>query len=136
MALPSGLPEIVADDEPLVRFLTSDGQFNSQMVKAHGFMPGPIDAKTSVFRQEPVPLDALWQTADREMRSDRRARAAAVLAAAHVRQATLDVESEEPPPRHANIAGWPDVIQDPDATRAKRKELALLLAQASTLIRR
>ncbi len=47
----SGLPEHVANIEPLSRFLTSDSQFNNVMPKASAFMPGPVDAKTSVFRQ-------------------------------------------------------------------------------------
>lgn len=135
MVLPSGLPDHVADEEPLVRFLTSDGQFNKQMAKPPSFMPGPADAKTSVFRQPAEPVDALWETAAREI-PGRHVRAAAVLTAAAVRQATLKVEAEEPPPRHANIAGWPEIANDTDATRAKRKELALQLVQASTLVRR
>ena len=133
--LASGLPETVTDEEPLVRFLTSDGQFNKQMAKAPAFMPGPTDAATSVFRQPSDPVDAMWETAAREM-PDRPARAAAVLSAGAVRLATLEVKADEPPPRHANIAGWPTVANDPEATRAKRKELALQLAQAAMLIRR
>lgn len=134
--LPSGLPEQVADTEPLSRFLTSDSQFNRVMPKASAFMPGPADAKTSVFRQAPDPLSALWDTADREIGLERRVRAAAVLTAADIRQAGLDVESHEPPPRHANIADWPSDARDPEKMRAQRKELALLLAQAAKLVQR
>jgi hypothetical protein len=134
--LPSGLPEHVADTEPLARFLTSDSQFNSAMAKASAFMPGPADAKTSVFREAPESLPALWATADRELGTDRRVRAAASLTDAHVRRAKLDVEAHEPPPRHANIVGWPNAANDPETTKARRKEFALLLAQAATLVRR
>ena len=134
--LASGLPEYVADSEPLSRFLTSDGQFNSAMPRPSAFMPGPSDAKTSVFRQGPDPREALWETADHEMRTLRRVRAAALVTAGAVRQAKLDVEAHEPPPRHANIVGWPSDASDPEKMRAQRKELALLLAQAATLVRR
>lgn len=134
--LPSGLPERVADTEPLARFLTSDSQFNRVMPKASAFMPGHADAKTSVFRQAPDPLSALWDAADRELGLERRVRAAAVLTAADIRQAKLDVESHEPPSRHANIAGWPSDARDPEEMRAQRKELALLLAQAAKLVHR
>lgn len=134
--LPSGLPENVADTEPLSRFLTSDSQFNSAMPKASAFMPGPADAKTSVFRLAPNHLPALWEIADREVGTDRRVRAVAVLTAAAVRQTKLDVEAHEPPPRHANVTGWPSAANDPEQTRAQRKEFALLLAQAAQLIRR
>jgi hypothetical protein len=134
--LASGLPEHVADGEPLARFLTSDSQFNRQMAKPSGFMPGPLDGNTSVFRQASEPVNELWDTADREIGLDRQAKAVAVLTAAQVRQATLEVAASEPPLRHADITRWPLVANDSDATRAQRKELALLLAQASALIRR
>jgi hypothetical protein len=134
--LPSGLPEYIADTEPLARFLTSDSQFNSAMAKASAFMPGPADAKTSVFRQTAEPQPVLWELGDREIGTDRRVRAAAMLTAADIRQATLDVEAHEPPPRHANIVGWPNAVDDPETTRARRKEFALLLARAASLVRR
>ena len=134
--LPSGLPEYVADSEPLSRFLTSDSHFNSAMAKPAAFMPGPSDAKTSVFRQGMSSVGALWETADREIGVVRRVRAAAVLTAGAVRQAQLDVEAHEPPHKHANIIGWPDVADDPELTRARRKEHALLLVQVAALLRR
>lgn len=134
--LPSGLPEHVADPEPLSRFLTSDSQFNNLMPKASAFMPGPTDAKTSVFRQAAEPLADLWGTADREIGATRRVRAAALLTAADVRTARLDVEAHEPPLRHANIVGWPSVVNDAVHTKAQRKEFALLLARAANLVRR
>ena len=133
--LASGLPEHVADEELLVRFLTSDSQFNSQMAKPAGFMPGPLDGNTSVFRHAAEPVQLLWDTADREL-AERRAKAAALLTAVDVRRARLEVTASEPPPRHADITQWPEIANDPDVTRAKRKEFALLLAQAARLCRR
>jgi hypothetical protein len=108
------------------------------MAKASAFMPGPTDDKTSVFRQSDGALPGLWAMADQAIGTARRVRAVAVIAAADVRRATLDVEAQEPPPRHANIFGWPGSgsAGDMDLMRAQRKELALLLAQASRLVRR
>lgn len=134
--LPSGLPDYVADPEPLSRFLTSDSQFTSVMPRPSAFMPGPRDSKTSVFRQGPAPQEALWETGDREIGTDRRVRAAALVTASAVRQAKLDVESHEPPPRHANIIGWPIAANDAESARAQCKEFALLLSQSATLVRR
>ena len=134
--LPSGLPERLADDEPLARFLTSDSHFNSTMPKPAAFLPGPIDSKTSVFRQNPDPRQALWETADLQIGPERRARAAAMLSASAVRQCQLDVEAYEPPPRHANIIGWPNIANDVELTRAQRKGFALRLAQVAELVRR
>lgn len=67
MILPSGLPEHVADDEDLARFLTSSGHYK--------------------------------------------------------------VRAGEPPPRHADIVGWPWSKEDPDFGKAQQKELAALIAQ-------
>lgn len=134
--LPSGLPEQVDQAEWLARFLTSDSQFSSSAARPSAFLPGPADEKTSVYRQPQEPLPALWETADRELGAGRRARAAAMLTAAHVRQAKLEVEAHEPPPRHANIFGWPSAGNDRATTKARCKEFALLLAQAATLVRR
>ena len=134
--LPSGLPEHVADTEPLSRFLTSDSQFSSVMAKPAAFMPGPSDAKTSVFRQGRNPAQALWETADREIGGGRRVRAVAIVTAGAVRQAQLDVEVHEPPPRHANIIGWPTAANDPELTRAQRREHALCLVETAELVRR
>ena len=134
--LPSGLPKFVGDDEPLARFLTSEGQFNRDFAKAPAFMPGPADSKTSVFRHYSDDLDTLWAVADAELGASRRVRAAAFVTAAQVRKALLDVEAEEPPPRHANIFGWPAVGDDPDHFKALCKAFALSLAQVATLHRR
>ena len=134
--LASGLPEHVADEEPLARFLTSDSQFNQRMAKPAAFMPGPMDGNTSVFRQSPELVQALWDTADRELGNVRHVRAAALLTAADVRQAGLEVIASEPPPRHADITRWPEVANDAEATKAQCKELALVLVQVATLCRR
>jgi hypothetical protein len=131
--LASGLPEHIADEELLARFLTSDSQFNREMAKPAAFTPRPMDGNTSVFRQSPDPLQALWDTADRELGTVRRVRAAALLTAADVRRARLEVIASEPPSCHADITRWPEVANDTEATKAQRKELALLLVQAATL---
>ena len=72
MILPSGLPEKVADDEPLARFLTSSGQFNQSGVKPSAFLPNPKDGKTSVFRHEAEPQAALMAIANEHIGSNRR----------------------------------------------------------------
>jgi hypothetical protein len=61
--LVSGLPDIVADDEDLARFLTSSSQFNARMVKPAAFLPAR-DGEASVFRHGADPRDALWAIAD------------------------------------------------------------------------
>lgn len=133
--LSSGLHEVVADGEPLARFLTSSSLFNAAVVKPAAYMPGPKDGKTSVFRHGVEPRDALLQIAKDVVPGDRSLHGVAVCTARHVREAELDVVAHEPPPRHANITGWPVVASDPDQTKARQKELALLIAQHAVLVR-
>jgi hypothetical protein len=128
--LPSGLPEIVADDETLARFLTSSSHFNVTTVKATAFLPNPkAGMTTSVFRHD---AGNLIQIA-RDRRPDVSIHGAAVCKAAAVRAAKLEVVAEEPPPLHANIVGWP-VEADPVLQKAAQREKALVITSKCKLV--
>ena len=130
--LSSGLPEIVADDEDVARILVQPSQFGAAGVKPSAFVPGNKDRETSVFRHGREPLNSLMEIG-RDV-ADRRsltAYGAAVLKARSARGTALDVVASEPPARHAAIRGWPWDGPDPDLDKARRKELALLLANAA-----
>ncbi len=131
--LPSGLPDAVADEEDLARFLTSSSQFNTTMVKPSAFLP-PGDGKTSISRHGAEPRTALWLLAEHAV-GIRTLHGAAIVKARHVRTVPLEVEPDEPPPRHANIVGWHSSEIDPDLARAERKEQALRIAQHAQLLR-
>ena len=135
MVLQSGLSEVVADEEPLARFLTSSSLFNAAMVKPAAYMPSPKDGNTSVFRHGDNPREALFQLALQHVGAERSLHGVALCSARQVRDAELEVVAQEPPPRHANITGWPSVGNDPAQTKAQQKERALLVAQHATLIR-
>lgn len=132
VALPSGLPEAVADDEDLARVLRSSSHYSSNCVKASAFIPAK-DAMTSVIRHGAAPVDALWQVAEAVIGSPV-THGAAICKAAVIRAERLDVVADEPPPRHANITGWP-VNADPELQKAQQKEIALAIASRSVLIR-
>lgn len=129
MILPSGLPEEVADDEPLARFLTSSGQFNQSGVKPSAFLPNPKDGKTSVFRHGAEPQAALMAIANEHIGSNRRVHGAGIFRTRDVRAVQLNVQSQEPPPRHADITNWP-----PRMEKARQKEIAIRLAQRAKLV--
>jgi len=133
--LPSGLPEAVGDEEPLARFLTSSSLHSGSVVKPAAFMPSPKDGNTSVFRHAAEPTDALVAIARAHVVRERTLYGVAMCSTEQVRLAGLTVAAQEPPPRHANIGGWPVVQDDPDQTKAQRKERALLIAQSATLVR-
>jgi hypothetical protein len=134
--LSSGLPDAVADEEDLARFLTQSGHYNATMVRPTAFLPNPRNGKTSVFRHGAQPLEELMYIAQSEVGQDRRIHGAAIVKASAVRDVVLeatnlDVRAKEPPPRHADIVGWPWSEGDPELHKARQKEVAALLAQKS-----
>lgn len=135
MPLPSGLPERVADEEDVARFLTSSGHYNATAVRPAAFMPNPSNGETSVFRHGGEPLAALRAMGEAEVGVSRRVHGAAIVRAGVTRSVGLAIRAGEPPPRHADIVGWPGAAQDPDfgaegtrrADRAKSRSADLVL---------
>ena len=133
--LSSGLAEIVEDEESLARFLTSSSQFNANGAKPSAFLPNPIDRAKSVFRYGSEPRDFLWRIAEEHI-AGVRIHGAAIVKAQHVRSARLDIVAHEPPPRHANIIGWPWSQSDPEMRKAEHMEIALAVVRWAEVIRR
>jgi len=128
-SLPSGLPELIGQEEDLARFLTQSRQFNVTLVKPAALLPSPTDKETSVSRHGREPAERLWEPGAAAA-GERTLYGAAILTAAAV-VPPLVVEADEPPPRHAAIRGWPWIPDDPDLQKAQQKELAALLASAA-----
>jgi len=122
--LPSGLPDLVGDQEDLARFLTQSSHFNAAMPKPAAFLPSPKSQETSVSRHGSEPADQLWQIG-RAAAGDRPLYGAAIFKAFNARAAQLDVSSKEPPARHAVVRGWPWIDADPDLAKAQQKERAV-----------
>jgi hypothetical protein len=127
--LPSGLPDSIASDEELARFLTQSSQFNSVMVKPAVFLPSPKSQETSVSRHGREPASRLWEIG-LAAAGDRPLYGAAIFTVAMM-PATLLALPDEPPLRHAVIRGWPWLEHDPDLQKAQQKELAVRLASAA-----
>ena len=127
--LASGLPEHIADDEHLARFLFQSNQFKAAEVKSSAFMPHRQSQETSVFRHGVTPLETLWALAG-VAGAQRKVYGAAILTARQVRAVALDLMADDPPARHAAIRGWPSVA-DPELQKALQLECAKLLAQAA-----
>jgi hypothetical protein len=133
--LPSNLPDIIADDEDIARFLTQSSHFNSSMVKPSAFSPSPTDRETSVCRHGVDPLEKLWSLGA-DAANARHLHGAAILKAHTVRNVGLEVLPDEPPPHHAAIRGWPWLDGDPELQKAKQKEIALVMASQAMLLLR
>lgn len=130
VTLPSGLPEQVAEDEDLARFLVQSNQYNTVLVKPAAFLPSPKDRETSISRHGAEPSDRLWEIG-LVAAGDRKLHGAAIIRAQHVTSAQLKVVADEPPPRHAVIRDWPWIEGDPELQKAKQKEKAAVLASAA-----
>jgi hypothetical protein len=131
--LASGLPDIVADDEDLARFLMSSRQFNAQMARPSAFLPSP--SETSVFRHGSEPRDALWEIGTRDAAGTRTLHGAAIVKVHDVKSAQLEVLAAEPPPRHAAITGWP-LDNDPELQKAQQMDRANQIASKAILVLR
>lgn len=97
-------------------------------------MPRDVDRSTSVFRHGAEPIDGLLRIWEANPQPGRNLHGIAICKAADVRAAELDVVPDEPPPRHANIVGWPWDDADPDEAKAKQKKLAGTIAQQANVI--
>lgn len=128
--LPSGLPEIIGDDEDLARFLPTSRWFSSNGPKGVAFLP--TERETSVFRHGDHPRDELWALFTEHVRGPR-LHGAAIVKARDVRAEKLDIIAGEPPPRHAAIRGWP-VDSDPAVQKAQQKIRAAQIASKATLL--
>lgn len=130
--LPSGLPDHVDGDEDLARFLNSSRYFRVDgSLQGKAFLPD--DGETSVFRHGREPRKALWAIGRTTIVEGRNLHGAAIFKAGIVRAVGLDVAAEEPPPRHANIVGWP-TNPDPRIERAAQLEWADLIAAGAELV--
>jgi hypothetical protein len=128
----SNLPPTVAPSENLSRYLLERSKFAAEAnrVKYSAFMPAKTGA-VSVFRTTELPDVEIWAIGGEHIEPKIRK---SVLARAEFEAGipigcNLQVVPDEPPPRHANIVGWPS---EPSAVRLR----AMQLAEKATLIMR
>lgn len=128
--LASGLPEDVSGDESLARFVMSSRHYNSQGVKFEAFLPNPKNGETSVFRYTEEADDAVRAQGLAIANSrNRQVHGMSLVRAQIVFEVELAVIGFEPPPRHANITGWPTSPTDKSVQKAQQKERAMVIAQ-------
>lgn len=134
--LPSGLPDQIAGEEDLTRFLPSSSLFNSLMAKPAAFMPETKDRETSVFRHGKEPIERLWEIGNQHVAKGRNIHGAAIFKASDVSAIQLELVADEPPDRHAVIRGWPWIENDLVLQKARQLELAARLASQAQLLRK
>ncbi|MBA3571956.1 MAG: hypothetical protein H0W34_08300 [Pyrinomonadaceae bacterium] len=120
---------IIGANENLSRFIFSTRYFSRQAlrVKAEAYMPK--EGEVSVFRVDRLTAVQIWKIGDEI--ADERNRTLYARGDIQAREVTgngLDILSEEPPPRHANIVGWPE------NDKPRQKLIALQIAALATLV--
>ncbi len=119
-----------APDELTARYLVDRKHFSPEnaRVKARALHPARRDHKTSVFRVDGLSERHIWELGDAHVARarDKPLLARADLFVRQVARVGLRVEAQEPPPRHANISGWP-------AEKHNWMSVALELAALATL---
>ncbi|MGH7774408.1 MAG: hypothetical protein ACREQA_19465 [Candidatus Binatia bacterium] len=92
-------------------------------VKPRAFHPARKDHKTSVFRIRGLSEKQIWLLGDVYVAAvvGREILARAEFSIAHIHSVALRLEPDEPPPRHANIAGW---ASEKDRWMSQAQELA------------
>ncbi|MGA2261327.1 MAG: hypothetical protein ABSH28_07820 [Acidobacteriota bacterium] len=133
--LPSGLSDIVADEEDLARFIIQSSHLSAFMAKPAAFLPSPRDRETSVSRHGSEPSEGLWAIG-LAAAGERCLYGAAIVKARVIRSVQLEVLADEPPPRHAVIRAWPWDEPDPEQQKAKQKLIAAIIASQAVLLRR
>lgn len=98
----------IRNNETLSRYVFSRSHFSPQTarVKYNAFMPR--QGEVSVFRIDQLSEKQIWTTgAEIASGGNRKLHARGDIRALVVRESRLDVVSDEPPTRHANVIGWP-----------------------------
>ena len=89
----------------------------------------PTRREVSVFRTARLTDNAIWKIgSDIATVRHRTLYARGDTQVSEIRRVGLDVQGLEPPPRHANIVGWPE------HDKARDKLLALQIAALATLV--
>lgn len=126
---PHNLKATVEENEKLARYIFSTRHFVRQppRVKAEAYMP--TRGEVSVFRIDGLDQAAIWEIgSDIARKRVRTLYARGDTRAKDARRGGLDILSDEPPPRHANLVGWPD------NDKPRQKLIALQIASVATLV--
>ncbi len=128
------LPAIVGDDEEVASFVFESNKFKKDQLDYRQLMPSRKYGNTSVYR-----IEGLTETETSDaghaialVRSKPGILGWAILIAKAIRLLQphpLKLNAAEPPPRHAQIEGWPAAIED-------QRTVAMDLASKTKVVKR
>jgi len=89
----------------------------------------PSRGQVSVFRIDGLEEDAIWEIGSEVgLKREQTLYARGETKAHDARKIDLDIQPDEPPPRHANLIGWPE------NDKPRQKLIALELSAVATLV--
>jgi hypothetical protein len=110
--------------EPIARYLFEKGHYSSEKaeVKYRAWMP-PKNKLKSVYRIVGLSEAEIWQIGKEQVEPEigHSILARADVGVRAIVELGLQIVPSEPPPRHANVTGWPD---QKEAQMSKAQELA------------
>jgi len=115
--------------ETLSRFIFQKSQYKTSdnTVRYTAFIPSSKNGETSVFCTSDIHDEKIWNIGrEVSVKRGKPVLGRADIVADVVMSQDLEINSSEPPERHANIIGWPD-------ERSKQKLIALELAEEAQL---
>lgn len=104
------MPNDVSPQESLARYVLQRSHFRADGTIKHNALMPARDGKTSVFRVSGLTDSEIWNIGHDHVvpKRGKPLLGRAEIMAQHVFDSNLGVEADEPPPRHANITGWPE----------------------------
>lgn len=125
-------PAPILEGERVSRFVLDKRHLKADVIKFRAFEPPSADTALSVTRSEGLSEADLWAHGDRWVAApaNREVVARGDFTPAQARAVTFDgfqlaIVADEPPPRHANVIGWPPVEQK-EVRRSLAQQLAAL----------
>ena len=104
-------PPEIHPPETVARYLLQSNQFNrgKNRIKFNAFMPHPVRLDLSVFWIQGLENEEIWSIGEKHVATPlgKKLYGSGNISVANIQKNQLRVVSNEPPPRHADILGWP-----------------------------
>jgi len=129
----------VVPSEPLARFILTRSHINWEnsarpRLRPEAFMPHPR-IELSVFRIEGLDQNGVREIGENvATQRGKRLVGRGDVTAGNIQSIGLRVEPKEPPPRHADVVGWPALSGTPKEDKSRQKLIAQQIVERARLV--